>query len=71
LEVEQMTIEWPAVDKPAGMRESASGITLLEAYSALAKRNGATAAIEIPFPGHPSGVDPEGDFWGVRIQKVG
>lgn len=50
---------------------AASGITLLEAYSALAKRNGGTAAVEIPFPGCPNGVDSEGEFWQIRVQSIG
>lgn len=49
-----------------------SGITLLEAYSALASRDARRApAVAIPFPGQPNGVDPEGRFWTVKIRNVG
>jgi hypothetical protein len=51
--------------------ETGLGITLLEAYSALAKQNAATAAVEIPFPGQPHELDPNGAFWQLRIQKLG
>ena len=48
------------------------GITLLEAYSALAGREARRPpAVEIPFPGQPSGVDPEGRFWTIKIRNVG
>ncbi|MBX3178181.1 MAG: hypothetical protein KF886_12525 [Candidatus Hydrogenedentes bacterium] len=60
---------WPAASACAQGEEG--GITLLEAYSVLAKKSGANATLEIPFPGHPSGSDAEGRFWGVRIQKAG
>ena len=66
-----MTNEKSLTGAPEGARDWESGITLLEAYSALAKKIGAQAALEIPFPGHPSGSDAEGRFWGVRIQKAG
>ena len=49
-----------------------SGITLLEAYSALAGRDTRRAsAVEIPFPGQPNGVDPEGRFWTIKLRNVG
>lgn len=49
-----------------------SGITLLEAYSALAGREARQSpAVAIPFPGQPSGVDPEGRFWTIKIRNVG
>lgn len=60
---------WPAA--PAGAKDGEGGITLLEAYSVLAKKSGGNATLEIPFPGHPNGSDSEGRFWGVRIQKAG
>lgn len=48
-----------------------SGITLLEAYSALAGREARpTPAVEIPFSGRP-GVDPEGRFWTTKLRNVG
>ncbi len=48
------------------------GITLLEAYSALASRDSKRIpAVAIPFPGQPSGVDPEGRFWMVKLRNVG
>jgi len=60
---------------PVGARpkspERETGITLLEAYSALAKQNAATAAVTIPFPGQPHEADPSGAFWQLRIQQVG
>ena len=48
------------------------GITLLEAYSALASRDSKhIRAVEIPFPGQPSGVDREGYFWMMKLRNVG
>lgn len=48
------------------------GITLLEAYSALARRSGARPeALEIPSPGQPTGADPEGRFWTFTLRNVG
>lgn len=66
-----MTNEKPLPAAPAGAQGEEGGITLLEAYSVLAKESGANAMLEIPFPGHPNGSDSEGRFWGVRIQKAG
>ena len=51
--------------------ETSDGITLLEAYSSLANQQDVRAAVEIPFPGHPLETDPEGNFWRMRVQKVG
>ena len=49
-----------------------SGITLLEAYSALAGRDARqTPALAIPFPGQPSGLDREERFWTLKIRNVG
>jgi len=51
--------------------DSGKGVTLLEAYSALAKQRAATAAVEIPFPGQPCEADPNGAFWKIRVQQMG
>lgn len=61
----------PPVGARPASQEKESGITLLEAYSALAKRNAATAPVTIPFPGQPHEADPSGAFWQLRIQQVG
>ena len=59
------------LESPRAAR-SEGGITLLEAYSALAGRGSRQApAIEIPFPGQPSGADPEGRFWTFTFRNVG
>ena len=48
------------------------GITLLEAYSALAGRDARrNPVVEIPFPGQPSVADPEGRFWTIKFKNVG
>jgi hypothetical protein len=58
--------------KPAAPARSESGITLLEAYSALVSKDSTRIpAVEIPFPGQPSGADPEGRFWMVKLRNVG
>lgn len=61
----------PAFGARLDAPDTGTGITLLEAYSALAKQNAATAAVEIPFPGQPHEADPSGAFWQLRIQKAG
>ena len=56
----------------AAPARSESGITLLEAYSVLAGRDARhNPALAIPFPGQPSGVDPEERFWTLKIRNVG
>ena len=56
----------------AAPARSESGITLLEAYSALAGRDARRMpTVEVPFPGQPSGVDPEDRFWTLKIRNVG
>ncbi|MBL7649446.1 MAG: hypothetical protein JNK74_24990 [Candidatus Hydrogenedentes bacterium] len=63
-----ITIE--TMEGPAARSEG--GITLLEAYSALASRESKRIpAVEIPFPGQPSGVDREGHFWMMKLRNVG
>lgn len=58
--------------QPAAPARSEGGITLLEAYSALANRDPRRApAIEIPFPGQPSGADPESRLWTIKFRNVG
>ncbi len=54
---------------PSDGRPTESGITLLEAYSALI-RNTTTAntAIEIPVPGLPLGNDVATDFWHLQLR---
>ena len=56
---------------PVGSALETGGITLLEAYSALARRNAPGATVSIPFPGRPLGLDPEEHFWQVRIKRLG
>ncbi len=51
---------------------SEGGITLLEAYSALASReSNRIPAVAIPFPGQPSGADPESRLWTMKLRNVG
>lgn len=60
----------PASGFQSGKAEKGAGVTLLEAYSALAKRNESTAAVEIPFPGQPSEVDPGVNIWRLRVLEI-
>lgn len=61
------TIEIP--DRDAVRNDG--GITLLEAYSALATCNSKRMpAVEIPFPGQPRRADPEGHFWKITLRNV-
>lgn len=60
------------MEQPTAPPRSEIGITLLEAYSALANREpNRTPAIAIPFPGQPSGTDPENRLWTMRLRNVG
>jgi len=57
---------------PRAADRSEGGITLLEAYSALARQKGGRAtALEIPSPGQPTVADPEGRFWTFTFRNVG
>ena len=50
---------------------SEKGLTLLEAYSALASRTGdKSGGTDAPFAGRPQKSDPEGGLWSVRLQHV-
>ena len=63
-----------AAERIAGVSANAqgteSGLTLLEAYSALASRN-RSEAIDIPFPGQPASGDLHGRFWTIRVGNGG
>jgi hypothetical protein len=66
------SIDTTTLETPSAPTRSEGGITLLEAYSALAGRDAQRLpAVAIPFPGQPSGVDPEGRFWTVVLRNVG
>ena len=66
------SIDTTTLETPSAPTRSEGGITLLEAYSALAGRDTRRAsAVEIPFPGQPNGVDPEGRFWTIKLRNVG
>ncbi len=48
-----------------------SGITLLEAYSALVQRAGRdSSGVEVPFPGRPLGTDRDCNLWTIRIKQI-
>lgn len=57
---------------PEALDRNEGGITLLEAYSALARQKGGRAiALEIPSPGQPTSADPEDRFWTFTFRNVG
>lgn len=57
---------------PRAADRSEGGITLLEAYSALARQKGAYGTpVEVPNPGQPTGADGEGRFWTFTFRNVG